>query len=68
MTPYKQAFVVTTENGAVTLAVVTARNSMDGKAAAKLAAEETEQCEAWDVCAFPTYPDLPEGVRRLFIR
>lgn len=67
MTPYKQAFAVTTENGAVSLVVVQARHSTEGKQLAKDAAAEAEQCDAWDVCAYPTHPDLPEGCRRLFI-
>lgn len=67
MTPYKQAFIVPTENGAVSLVVVMARSSTEGKGKAKETATEAEQCDAWDVCAYPTHPDLPEGIRRIFI-
>ena len=67
MTPYKQAFVVTTENGAVSLAVVMAKTSTTGKLAAKDQASTAEMSDAWDVCAYPTHPGLNEGIHRLSI-
>lgn len=65
MTPYKQAFVVTTENGSISLAVVMAKTSTTGKQAAKDQASAAELCDAWDVCAYPTQLGLEEGIRRL---
>lgn len=66
MTPYRQAYVVTTENGVVSLVVVADFNSSDGIALAKEQAAKAEQCAAWDACAFPTTDALEYGVRRLF--
>lgn len=67
MSPYRQAYVVTMENGAVCLVVVADFNSRDGMALAKEQAAKAEQCAAWDACAFPTTDALAYGVRRLFV-
>jgi len=64
---YKQAFVVTMENGAVVLAVVMGEDGPHGLGLAHADAQDLEQCQIWDCAAFPTHPDLAEGVRRLFI-
>ena len=64
---YKQAFTFNMENGAVVLAVVQGEDLPHGLGLAQEAAQELEQCQVWDDAAYPTHPDLPEGVRRLFI-
>lgn len=65
--PYKQAFAITMENGAVVLAVVMGEDSSHGEGLAHEAAQDLEQCQIWDCAAYPTHPELPLSVRRLFI-
>lgn len=67
MTTYKQAFCLTMENGAVVLAVVMGEDPAHGAGLAQEAACELESCQIWDTSAYPTSPDLPEGVRRILI-
>ena len=67
MDTYKQAFVLTMENGAVVLAVVMGEDGPHGEGLAGAAAQDLESCQIWDSCAYPTHPELPEGVRRIFI-
>lgn len=67
MTTYKQAFCLTMENGAVVLAVVMGEDPAHGEGLAIAEACELESCHVWDTSAYPTFPDLPEGVRRIFI-
>lgn len=64
---YKQAFILTMENGAVVLAVVMGEDSNHGEGLACSAAQDLEECQIWDCAAYPTHPDLPEGTTRLFI-
>lgn len=66
-TEYKQAFTLTMENGTVVLAVVMGEDPNHGEGLAIAAAQELESCQVWDCAAYPTHPDLPEGVKRLFI-
>jgi hypothetical protein len=65
-TPFKQAYVVTMENGAIVLAVVAAASFAVGREIARVKAAESEQCAVWDICAFPANPGLQEGLSRLF--
>lgn len=67
MTPYKQAFVVTTENGAVSLAVVMAKTSTTGKQVAQDKVAAAEKCDAWDVCTYPMRAEMDEGIQRLLV-
>lgn len=64
---YRQAFVLTMENGAVVLAVVMGEDAKHGEGLAHADAQDMEQCQVWDCAAFPTHPALPLGVSRLFI-
>ena len=65
MDPYKQAFVLTMENGAVILAVVMGEDPAHGSGLAGAAAQELESCQIWDEAAYPVTGDLPLGVRRM---
>jgi len=62
---YRQAFVLTMENGAVVLAVVMGEDAPHGLGLAHAAAQELEQCQIWDCAAFPTHAGMVEGARRL---
>lgn len=62
MTPYKQAFIVAMESGAVALVVVMGRNKTEADASALAAVKSRLAGKAWDMCAYPVTGDLPEGV------
>ena len=64
---YKQAFILTMENGAVVLAVVMGEDVPHGLGLAHAAAQDLEQCQIWDCAAFPTHAALAAEVSRLFI-
>ncbi len=62
ITPYKQAFILTMETGAVALAVVMGEDVPHGKGLSQSKAQECLDGQVWDMCAFPVTDDLEEGI------
>lgn len=67
MNEYKQAFIVTLDNGAVVKSVVMAEQDCGeqvaiSEAISLFAGPHTiDAPQAWDICAFPTSVDAPTG-------
>lgn len=62
ITPYKQAFILTMETGAVVLSVVMGEDKPHGEGLAQAEVQERLDGQVWDMCAFPVTDDLEEGI------
>lgn len=62
MTPYKQAFVLTMQSGAVALAVVIGNGRDEGQRMAREAVEPFFSGSIWGMCDYPVSDSLAVGV------
>lgn len=62
MTPYKQAFVLTMQSGAVALATVIAHGRDEGEQMAREAISPFFTGSIWDMCDYPVSDALAVGV------